>query len=191
MAIAAAIGPLIGGVLTTSRSWRVNFGPEFVIIDVVLVGSRLVTDVAFTGERDIDLVGAALSVVGMGGVVLASLVWQEGGDAVLTLIPVGAIALFALARWLVRRKRENRAFLLDPALFALRHFRVGITQQMLQHIALAGSLIVIPIFWPIALEYHALEGGRAIRPPPLPPGCSERSLEPTRLRGREDNRWRA
>ena len=36
----------------------------------------------YTGPRHIDLVGAVLSVVGMGGVVLGILVWQEGGESV-------------------------------------------------------------------------------------------------------------
>jgi EmrB/QacA subfamily drug resistance transporter len=164
MAIAAAIGPLIGGVITTYWSWRVNFALEVVIIIIVLSGSRLVKDVAYTGERSVDVVGAVLSVVGMGGVVLGILVWQEGGEAVLALIAVGAVGLFSLARWLMKRKREEKPFLLDPGLFALPNFRIGISQQMLQQIALGGSMIVIPIFLQIALEYNALEAGFAIAP---------------------------
>jgi len=164
MAIAAAIGPLIGGVITTYWSWRINFALEVVIIAVVLGGIRLVKDVPYTGDRSIDGVGATLSVVGMGGVVLGVLVWQEGGEAVLALIAVGAVGLFSLAKWLVRRKRDGKPFLLDPNLFDSPHFRVGISQQMLQQIALGGAMIVIPIFLQIALEYNALEAGLAIAP---------------------------
>ena len=81
-AIAAAVGPLLGGFVTTYLSWRVGFALEVVIIAVVLSGARLIRDVEYTGPRHIDLVGAALSVIGMGGVVLGILVWQEGGEAV-------------------------------------------------------------------------------------------------------------
>jgi MFS family permease len=164
MAIAAAIGPLIGGVITTFWSWRINFALEVLIILVVLSGARLVKDVAYVGDRNVDGVGAVLSVVGMGGVVLGILVWQEGGEAVLALIAVGAVGLFGLARWLVRRKREGKPFLLDPGLFALPNFRIGISQQMLQQITLGGAMIVIPIFLQIALGYNALEAGMAIAP---------------------------
>ena len=66
---------------------------EVVVIAVVLVGIRLVRDVPYTGPREVDVVGAVLSVVGMGGVVLGILVWQEGGEAVGLLIAVGAVAL--------------------------------------------------------------------------------------------------
>ena len=81
-AIAAAVGPLLGGFLTTYLSWRVGFGLEVVVILVVLSQIRVVKDVPYTGPRHIDFVGAVLSVVGMGGVVLGILVWQEGGDYV-------------------------------------------------------------------------------------------------------------
>src|SRR5213596_707839 len=64
-AIAAAVGPLLGGFVTTYLSWRVGFALEVVIIAMVLSGARLIRDVEYTGPRHIDLVGAALSVVGM------------------------------------------------------------------------------------------------------------------------------
>src|SRR5271165_6986461 len=61
-AIAAAVGPLLGGFLTTYLSWRVGFGLEVVIILVVLSQIRLVKDVPYTGPRQVDFVGAVLSV---------------------------------------------------------------------------------------------------------------------------------
>ena len=76
-AIAAAVGPLIGGFITTYLSWRIAFLLEDVIIAVVLSGIRLIHDVEYTGSRRIDVVGALLSVLGMGGIVLGILVWQE------------------------------------------------------------------------------------------------------------------
>src|SRR5262249_7288242 len=85
-AVAAAVGPLLGGFITTYLSWRVGFLLEDIIIAVVLSGIRLVRDVPYTGPRQIDLVGAVLSVVGMGGVVLSILVWQEGGESVGALL---------------------------------------------------------------------------------------------------------
>src|SRR3954449_4206949 len=81
-AIAAAVGPLLGGFLTTYLSWRVGFLFEVVVIGVVLVGLRKIADVPYTGDRSIDKVGAALSAIGMGGVVVGILVWQEGGEYV-------------------------------------------------------------------------------------------------------------
>ena len=109
MAIAAAVGPLLGGFLTTYLSWRVGFALEVVVIAVVLSQIKLVHDVAYTGPRQIDVVGAILSVFGMGGLVLGILVWQEGGEFVGLLMAIGAVALALLAYWLVRRKRAGEA----------------------------------------------------------------------------------
>ena len=106
-AIAAAIGPLLGGFITTFLSWRVGF----------LAGARrhrrrpgrasgTVHDVPTPGRRGIDLVGALFSVLGMGGIVLGILVWQEGGEAVGALLAVGAVSLGALG--LVARAAQAR-----------------------------------------------------------------------------------
>ena len=89
-AIAAAVGPLLGGFVTTYP----------VLARRLCAGGRrdrggAVPDRApqgrpVHGDRQADLVGAGLSVVGMGGVVLGILVWQEGGESVGLLIAIGA-----------------------------------------------------------------------------------------------------
>jgi len=113
-AIAAAVGPLLGGFITTFFSWRIAFLLELVIIIVVACGIKLVHDVPYTGSRTIDIVGAVLSVVGMGGIVLGILVWEEGGGYVLAILAGGAIALVGFASWLIRRKRAEKPTLIDP-----------------------------------------------------------------------------
>jgi EmrB/QacA subfamily drug resistance transporter len=163
-AIAAAVGPLLGGFVTTYLSWRVGFALEVVVIAVVLANIKLVRDVPYTGPRHIDLVGAALSVVGMGGVVLGVLVWQEGGEFVGALIGAGAIGLGALAYWLVHRKRQGKPTLIDPDLFRFPHFRLGISAQTLQQITLGGAMIVLPIFLQMTLEYNAMQAGLSLAP---------------------------
>jgi len=163
-AIAAAVGPLLGGFVTTYLSWRVGFALEVLIIAVVLSQIRLVKDVAYTGSREMDGVGAVLSVLGMGGVVLGILVWQEGGEFVVLLMAVGAVALASLARWLVRRKRQDRVTLLDPDLFRNPSFTVGVSGQMLQQVALGGAMIVLPLFLQMTLEYNAMQAGLALAP---------------------------
>ena len=118
----------------------------------------------YTGPRGVDYVGAVLSAVGMGGVVVGILVWQEGGEFVGVLIAIGAVALGSLACWLVRRKREGKPTLLDPDLFKLDLFRLGISSQMLQNIALGGMMIALPIYLQMVLEYNALQTGLTLAP---------------------------
>jgi hypothetical protein len=135
-----------------------------VIIGIVLSGIRLVHDVPYTGDRGVDVVGAILSALGMGGVVLGILVWQEGGGAVGALIAVGAVALGSLAWWLKRRKREGKPTLLDPELFKSKYFRLGVSSRTLQQISLGGLMIALPIFLQMVLEYNALEAGLSLAP---------------------------
>jgi EmrB/QacA subfamily drug resistance transporter len=163
-AIAAAVGPLLGGFITTYLSWRIGFLLEVVIIAIVLSGIGLVRDAPYTGPRNVDGVGAVLSVLGMGGIVLGILVWQEGGESVAILMVVGALALAALVFWLGRRKRRGKPTLLDPDLFKSKHFRLGISEQLLQQIALGGTMIALPIYLQMVLEYNAMLAGLSIAP---------------------------
>jgi hypothetical protein len=113
---------------------------------------------------DHDLAAAIRSALGMGGVVLGILVWEEGGEAVGALIAVGVVALGSLVWWLRRRKREGKPALLDVDLFASKYFRLGITGQTLQQISLGGMMIALPIYVQMVLEYNALEAGLSLAP---------------------------
>jgi len=163
-AIAAAVGPLLGGFITTYLSWRVGFLMELVIIGVVLSSMSMVKDVAYTGPREIDLVGAAFSILGMGGLVIGILAWQEGAEAVGALLLIGIGGMVALGWWLVRQKRNGKTPLLDPDLFKSIYFRLGISQQLLQQIALGGTMIALPIFCQIVLGYNAMKAGITMAP---------------------------
>lgn len=163
-AIAAAVGPLLGGFLTTFISWRVGFLMEAVIIAVILVNIGLVKDVLYDGPKKIDFVGALLSIFGMGGVVLGILLWQEGAESVGAVIGAGALGLALLAHWLIKRKKEGKVALIDPGLFKLPHFRLGISQAAMQNIILGGAMIALPIFLQMKLEYNAMQTGLTLAP---------------------------
>ena len=54
--------------------------------------------------------------------------------------------------------------LLDPSLFTSALFRFGVTGQLAQQIALGGTMIALPIFLQMVLEYSAMGAGLSIAP---------------------------
>ena len=122
-------------------------------------------DAPYTGTAPSTPVGAVLSVLGMGGVVLGILVWQEGGESVGALIAVGLVAmggLDLLAQEAQARGQGRRCW--TPICSGLQHYRLGVSQQLLQQIALGGLMIALPIYLQLVLEYNALEAGLSIAP---------------------------
>ena len=79
---------------------------------------------------------------------------------------LGAIAMaLLLVVWLVRRKRQGKAVLIDPGLFELQGLPAGdLPSQMLQQIALGGTMIALPIYLQMVLEYDAMEAGLSLAP---------------------------
>ena len=64
----------------------------------------------------------------------------------------------------MRRKRQRKATLIDPDLFRSKVFRFGISEQMLQQIALGGTMIALPIYLQMVLEYNAMQAGLSMAP---------------------------
>ena len=66
VAIAAAIGPLFGGIMTTFLSWRYGFAFELIIVVLILVMQRKIPDFMPTQSKsDLDITGSVISVIGL------------------------------------------------------------------------------------------------------------------------------
>src|SRR5206468_5995626 len=61
-------------------------------------------------------------------------------------------------------KRAGKAVLLDPGRFKAKLFRFGVSGQLLQQIGLGGTMIALPIFLQMVLEYSAMGAGLSIAP---------------------------
>lgn len=178
---AAALGPLIGGWLTTSFSWRWAFLINLPIGAVVVYG--LLRHVPETRDprarRGVDVPGTALSVVGLGALVFALIEGQRYGwwsptrefeaagvrwpfDAV---SPSGAAFLLAavctVAFLVVERRRLRRGdlVLLDLSLFDIASFRYGNVAALIVALGEFGLLFALPLFLQTVLGYSALDTG--------------------------------
>ncbi|SCE74636.1 DHA2 family efflux MFS transporter permease subunit [Micromonospora mirobrigensis] len=182
---AAALGPLLGGWLTTTYSWRWAFGINIPVgLAVVVTTLALVAESRDDrAERRVDLLGALLSVIGMTGVVFALIEgrtygwWQRerpfnlfGWDwtAALSPVPVaGIVGLAVLGLFLaqqLRRNRSGRPALLDLSLFGIASFRNGILAAAIVSLGEFGLLFALPLWYQNVLGYSAFDTGLALLP---------------------------
>src|ERR1700760_3047762 len=116
--VGAATGPLIGGLITTAISWRVAFVFQAVIIVIIIVLGRGVTDpLPADPTRPFDTVGAILSAVGLvvfvGGIMAA----DTNVGLMFILLVVGAVILAGFFTWIRRREHAGKEALLSTSLF--------------------------------------------------------------------------
>jgi MFS family permease len=118
--VAATVGPLLGGFLTTFLSWSVGFGLEAVIVVVIFTYSGRLTKSAPTiGWHDLDVVGFALSAVGFFLIVAGTLLLNDLSAWGLVPILVGA-SLILLAFFALWQRRRMRLFAITTQLTGAR-----------------------------------------------------------------------
>jgi MFS family permease len=177
-AIAVAVGPLIGGLFTTYWSWRYVFVGEVLIIGVVLLLNRRTADTPKEEGARLDLVGTALSALGLGLIVygiLRSGTWgfvnpKPDAPTWLSLSPViwlllgGGAVLYGFLVWEKHRRDAGQAALLDPAILRVPLLRSGVTAFFFQYLLQAGLFFAVPLFLSIALGLSAIDTGLRILP---------------------------
>ena len=167
-ALAAGIGPSIGGLLVVGLSWRLVFAINLPIgaIGWWLARHQLAESRA-PGRRVIpDLGGALLLAVAIGLLVLAIVQGQSWGWVSVRTI-AALIGALAAGVWLVRRSRRHPAPIIDFELIGTRGFTVT---SALTVIGAAGfyGLALLNIFYLIDVwHYSPLTAGLAGTPAPF------------------------
>ena len=117
-AVAAAVGPLFGGVMTTFFSWRYGFAIELVVVFFILIFRNRIPDFAPTESRsDLDIAGAIISLIGLVLLVLGILSLSKDFNTSIVEIVLAIIILALFAYFETRRKRNGQVPLLDMDLF--------------------------------------------------------------------------
>ena len=167
-AITTAIGPVSGGWLVEHVSWRAVFFLNVPLAVIVLVLSlRFMTESRDPSRTaQIDWSGAALAVLGLGGIVLGLLEWPPLGVShplVLTALATGAGSLVLLV--IVEQRVRNP--MLPLALFRSRPFALANVLTLLLYAALGVILFLVPLNLIQVQHYTATAAGAALLPLPV------------------------
>ncbi|MFH8282735.1 MFS transporter [Streptomyces antibioticus] len=174
-----AVGPLLGGWVTTYLTWRLVFAGEVVVVLVMLLCHRVVTEAPRTGPRPkLDGVGALLSAAGLGLCVLGVLQsgtwgWAQprnppftvlGFAPTLFVIAAGAVVLAAFPHWERRREDRREDPLFHLGLLRVPALRSGLLTLLAQNLILLGLFFAIPLYLQVVQGFDAFETGLRLLP---------------------------
>ena len=184
-ASAAALGPILGGWLTTNYSWRWAFRINLVVVALLLIGARFIKEAHDRSEkREIDMVGILLSSVGLVSIVYGLIesstygwvmakspfaIWGHSvspfGLSVSILTIVLGLVIMALFGWYeYRHEQRGHTPLVSLALFKNRQFTAGAVTTALLAVGQTGLIFAIPIFYQSVLQLDAFHTGLGLLP---------------------------
>ena len=182
---AIAAGPLIGGYVTTTWSWRYVFVGEVVVVMAVLAVHRRMKRAPKPDHPPaLDYGGAALSAIAFGLIVFGILKsstwgWVRPIDAPtisghkvtplgFSLVPFlmigGLVVLGWFLSWEERRERLGRSTLLNRALLKIETLRGGLSSLAAQQLIVMGTFFVLPVYLQVVLGLDAFETGKRLFP---------------------------
>jgi len=167
-AVAAAVGPSLGGVLVDQASWRWVFFVNIPIGLAALVpANRLLREHREPGARTLpDALGAVLLVASVGLLALGIVKgtdWGWDSARVLGSIAVGAVLLPLV----IVRSLRHSAPVIDPALFRARSFSVASAGTFAFSFAFYAMILGNVLFLTQVWGWSILTAGFAITPGPL------------------------
>ena len=158
--IGAATGPLIGGLISTTISWRVAFVFQAVIIVIIVILARGLTDpVPADPSRPFDTVGAILSAGGLVIVVLGILAADNNLALTAILIVAGGLVLAGFFAWVRGRERAGKEALISTSLFRNRTSNLALITQNVQWLMLIGTSFVVSAYLQVVRHYNAIQTG--------------------------------
>ncbi len=183
---AAALGPLLGGFLTTNASWRWAFYINVPIGLAAILGAIFVVQesVERKGRLKFDVPGIILVGLGIGGIVfgliegqtygwwapkqpftLGSFTWPFSGISITPVsFLVGILALTGFVLWELRLSRRGGDPVFDFTLLRFRGFRFGLITVAIVALGEFGVIFVLSLFLQGALGYTAFQTGLTFLP---------------------------
>jgi MFS family permease len=174
-----AVGPILGGWVTTEFTWRYVFVGEVVLVGVILSLIKLLVDAPLPGRKpEIDWVGSVLSSLGLGLIVLGVLqasTWgwiqpknspvEPFGFAVTPFVILGGgVVLWLFVLWQHRREAVGRDPLVHLALLKIAALRSGLEMFLAQNLILMGVFFAIPLYLQLVQGLDALDTGIKMLP---------------------------
>src|SRR4051794_11687741 len=161
----AAIGVLLGGVLTELVDWRAIFFINLPVGVLVAAGAThlLPADAVRPQWRGLDLRGALLATVSLGALVYALSQAQSSGWTSMQTLGLGAVALAGLAAFAALELRSAHPLLRVQRL-ADRAVGGGIAMMLAASAVLFGSFLLSSLYLQNVLGTGALESGLAFLP---------------------------
>jgi MFS family permease len=187
--IGSAAGPLIGGVITSTISWRASFTLQVLIVVLIIVLSLRLADPGVQGARPkFDLVGTILSAAGLVFVVLGILqsgtygwvtasqnftigntvvIPQGGISPVWLFVGIGVLFLVGFFLWIRFRERAGKEPLIHTRMFRNRTSNLGLVTQLIQWFIMQGSFFVISVYLQEVRGFTAIQTGLTLTPTTL------------------------
>ena len=174
-----AVGPILGGWVTTELTWRIVFAGEVILAAGILFGTRWIQEPAKArGTASLDWVGGVLSALGLGVMVFGVLQASNWGWLLprsspiepfgLSLTPfviaAGAVVLAGFTAWERRRERRGEDPLVHLPLIGIPRLRSGLSMLLAQNLVLMGIFFTVPLFLQIVQGLDALETGIRMLP---------------------------
>ena len=162
--VGVALGPVVGGWLLEHFWWGSVFLINLPIVALALVAGRMLLPESRhdTGRR-LDVVGATLSIAGIGALLFAIIEAPEHGwddPTTLASFAVAAVVLVAFGWW----EHRVEAPMLDIAFFRDPRFSAASGSIALVFFALFGSFFLFTQLLQFVLGYTALEAGLRLLP---------------------------
>ncbi|MFJ3498660.1 MFS transporter [Streptomyces sp. NPDC086091] len=160
----AVLGLLASGIVLEAWSWRSVFWLNVVLAAVAFIGTLVVVpESAQPGKQRLDLVGALLTVTGLGILVYSVIEAPDHGwAAARTLggIAAGLVVLVGFVAWELRHPHP----LLDPRLFRQPHLAAGSLSVTLQFFGFFGFVFVIMQYLQLVRGDSALVAALSVLP---------------------------